>query len=88
MFSVEKFSVLLHQLEQLDRGPADNYSSSRTHAEGILHSFLRFAEFERGAIWLADDGAIELGAAAGGWTPIEVPGVEIPSVMVHRSGDA
>jgi phosphoserine phosphatase RsbU/P len=88
MLTVDKFSVLLHQLQQLDRPSYDDSDVDRTRGEAILHSFLRFAEFEHGAIWLSRDGELRLAASAVPWAVPESLSVEIPSDVLHRSSDS
>jgi phosphoserine phosphatase RsbU/P len=88
MLTVDKFSVLLHQLQQLDRPSYDDSDVDRARGEAILHSFLRFAEFDQGAIWLARNGELRLAASAGAWVVPESLRVEIPTDVVHRSHES
>jgi phosphoserine phosphatase RsbU/P len=88
MLTVDKFSVLLHQLQQLDRPSYDDSDVDRARGESILHSFLRFAEFDQGAIWLSRDGELRLAASAGPWVLPESLSVDIPSDVFHRSSDS
>ena len=87
MFSVDKFTVLLHQLEQLDRSHSDNSNGLRTRGEAILHSFLRYAEFAVGAVWLADDDGLELTAAGGGWDPAVRLEADVPPAILHHTSE-
>ncbi len=88
MFSVDKFSVLLHQLEQLDRSFPDNSDGARERGEAILRSVLRYGEFSSGAIWLSCEDEIELAAVEGSWSPASLLTAEIPPDLLHRTSDA
>lgn len=87
MLSVDKFSVLLHQLEQLDRLVPDNSHGLRIRGEAILHSFLRYSDFERGAVWLFDDHSLKLAATGGDWQPAQTLDLEMSADMLHRRSD-
>ncbi len=90
MLSVQKFSVLLHQLQQVERTFPRTEAGVRSQAESILHSFCRFADYPSGAVYLRDplDQGMRLLASSGTWSLPDSLANAIPDDVLHAATDS
>ena len=82
MPSVQRFSELLSDLQQIERGRSDG--SLLAHGDVILSAFTRHTTFDAGAVWLRDmrEGPMRLVASTPRYAAPEVIEAELPGDVV------
>ena len=90
MLSVQKFSVLLHQLQQVERAVPRDLGGVRAQGEIILRAFIRYASFDRGAVYFssASDETLRLASRSEDWRVPEEIRWQIPGDVMHIANDA